>query len=139
MNQRMKKQTNKDFTEHLSRGLSAARARSGLSQKTLAERSGLPQSHISKIENHQVDMRLSSLVSLSRLLGLELVLVPKIAMPGVQAIIQQFTEGKEVDWDAPMYRLDDEVDNEVGDEVNAEDEDDRPLFAQATHMPDPFD
>lgn len=44
----------------------------GLSQRELSERSGLTQAQISRIENGIVDMRISSLVALTRALGLEL-------------------------------------------------------------------
>ncbi len=105
--------------------LRAARLRMGLTQKELSERSALPQSHISNIENEQVDLRLNSLVSLSRQLGMELVLVPKIAVPAVRAIVQEFTHGQPADWDQPMYQLDDDEDDKPDPDI-----DDRPLFAQ---------
>ncbi|HSH47479.1 MAG TPA: hypothetical protein VK991_02700 [Halomonas sp.] len=47
---------------------------------------GVPQSHISKIENNAVDLRVSSLSSIAHALDLELMLVPRKALPAVQSI-----------------------------------------------------
>ena len=49
---------------------------------------GVPQSHISKIENGGVDLRISSLVALARVLDLELTLVPRKTVPVVSAIVR---------------------------------------------------
>ena len=74
-------------TEYIVRTLKAAREGKGLSQRALSELAGVPQSHISKIENGAVDLRLSSLVELVRVLGLELTLVPRKSAAMVQSII----------------------------------------------------
>lgn len=66
-----------------------AREAKGLSQRTLAERVGMPQSHISKIERGGVDIQLSSLTELARALELELKLIPRKAIPAVDSIIRQ--------------------------------------------------
>ncbi|MAK62611.1 MAG: hypothetical protein CMK09_16700 [Ponticaulis sp.] len=58
----------------------------GFTQRELSERSGVPQAQISKLENGQADIRISTLVSLSRALGLEIELVPRKHVPAVQAI-----------------------------------------------------
>ena len=63
------------------KSLREARQRKGFSQRELSAKSGLPQSHISKIESGAVDLRVSSLVALARVLDLELELVPKKAVP----------------------------------------------------------
>jgi transcriptional regulator with XRE-family HTH domain len=65
-----------------------ARARKGLSQRELSAKSGVPQSHISKIESGRVDLRVSSLVALARVLDLELELVPKKSIPAVKSIVR---------------------------------------------------
>jgi len=65
-----------------------ARENKGLSQRDLGAVSGVPQSHISKIEKGAVDLRLSSLIELARALDLELVLVPRPAVPAVQSIVR---------------------------------------------------
>ena len=74
--------------EHIAESLKAARERKGISQRALSAKAGVPQSHISKIENGAVDLRLSSLVELARVLDLELTLVPRKKLPAVRAIIR---------------------------------------------------
>ena len=74
--------------EEVAEALRSAREASGLSQRELSARSGVPQGHISKIENGAVDLRLSSLVELARVLDLELTLVPRKALPAVQTIVR---------------------------------------------------
>lgn len=78
---------NKYKIEHITDALKAARKRKGLSQRELSERSGVPQSHISRIENGAVDLRLSSLIELARTLDMELLIVPRKAVPAVQSIV----------------------------------------------------
>ena len=68
--------------------LKEARKRKGLSQRELGTKSGVPQSHISKIESGTVDLRASSLVALARALDLELELVPKKTVPAVKSIMR---------------------------------------------------
>lgn len=74
--------------EKIAGRLKQAREEMGLSQRALANLTGVPQSHISKIESGAVDIRLSSLVEIARALELELELVPRPALPAVQAIIR---------------------------------------------------
>lgn len=75
--------------EPFGEALRQARARKGWSQRDLSQRAGVPQAHISKIESGAVDMRLSTLVQLARLLDLEPVLTPRAALPAVQAIVRE--------------------------------------------------
>jgi transcriptional regulator with XRE-family HTH domain len=75
-------------TEQLGSMLKTAREAKGLSQRALSQKAGVPQSHISKIENGAVDLRVSSLVELGRVLDLELMLVPRKANSAVQAIVR---------------------------------------------------
>ena len=74
--------------QEIAGNLRSAREARGLSQRELSARSGVPQGHISKIENGTVDLRLSSLVELARVLDLELTLVPRKALPAVQTIVR---------------------------------------------------
>ena len=73
---------------HIADQLKAERGARGLSQLTLSKLAGIPQSHISKIENGTVDLRLSSLIELARVLGLELTLVPRKALLAVKSIVR---------------------------------------------------
>ncbi len=75
-------------TVEISYSLRRAREAKGLSQRALAGLSGVPQSHISKIESGGVDLRLSSLVEIARALDLELVLVPRKGLSAVNSIIR---------------------------------------------------
>lgn len=75
-------------TEHIAHTLKAAREAKGQSQRALSRAAGVPQGHISKIENDAVDLRLSSLIALARALDLELTLVPRKAVPAVQSVVR---------------------------------------------------
>jgi len=79
--------------EQIGRTLRDAREARSLSQRALSAKAGVPQSHISKIENGAVDLRVSSLVALARVLDLELVIVPRKAMPAVQSIARSSSAG----------------------------------------------
>ncbi len=75
-------------TEQILQSLREARVRKGFSQRELSARSGVPQSHISKIESGGVDLRMSSLIALARVLDLELFVAPKKSVPAIKAIIR---------------------------------------------------
>lgn len=72
--------------EKLAATLKAAREQKGLSQRALSARAGVPQSHISKIENGGVNLTVSSLTAIANALDLELALIPRKAAPAVRAI-----------------------------------------------------
>lgn len=80
-------------TQPIAEALKAARTRKGLSQRALSTLSGVPQAHISKIEQNAVDLRLTSLLAIAHALDLELTLVPKKALPAVQSIARTTTAG----------------------------------------------
>lgn len=84
--------------------LKAARLKKGLSQRALSVKAKIPQSHISKIESGTVDLQTSSLIELSRLLDLELMLVPRKWVPVLESLMTETPE------QVPMYRLDEEED-----------------------------
>src|SRR5260370_30218659 len=69
--------------------LTTARHRAGLSQRALADKVGLAQSHISKIERGAVDPQTTSVVAVARVLGLELSLVPTSLMPALRALLTE--------------------------------------------------
>ena len=73
-------------TEHIAQTLKSARETRGLSQRALSAKVGVPQSHISKIENGAVDLRVSSLTELARAFDLELMLVPRKSVSAVRTI-----------------------------------------------------
>lgn len=97
--------------------LKRARKAKGLSQRELSAKSGVPQSHISKIENGAVDLRVSSLVALARILDFELELVPRKTVPAVQSIVRKSINTDLMNTQRrvqalPAYSLDNEVDDE---------------------------
>ncbi|GAB0154487.1 helix-turn-helix domain-containing protein [Marinobacterium sp. BA1] len=98
-------------TEQILENLRDARKSKGFSQRELSARSGVPQSHISKIESGSVDLRVSSLIALARVLDLELLVVPKKAVPAIQSIIRS-SNGTPDEWEhvSPAYRLEDDDD-----------------------------
>jgi transcriptional regulator with XRE-family HTH domain len=64
------------------------REASGLSQRTLSERAGLTQSHISQIESGKMEPGLSSFIDMTRALNLEVMLVPKKLVPAVLGLVK---------------------------------------------------
>ena len=66
----------------------------------------MPQSHISKIESGGVDLRMSSLIALARVLDLELFVAPKKSVPAIKSIIRSsqgsIDEGEAM---SPAYQL----------------------------------
>lgn len=80
------------------------RQEKGLSQAALGAKLGLPQSHISKIEKGETDLRLSTLIELAQILGLELVLVPRLMAPMVHSLIKGEDPSQK-----PRWQLDEDV------------------------------
>lgn len=76
------------IVDEISSSLKQAREAKGISQRALADLSGVPQSHISKIESGGVDLRISSLVEIARALDMELKLVPQKGLSAVNSIIR---------------------------------------------------
>jgi transcriptional regulator with XRE-family HTH domain len=83
------------ITEEIGRTLRSARAAKGLSQRALSRKAGVPQGHISKIENGAVDLRVSSLIALARFVDLELTLVPRKTVPAVRSILRSSESAQE--------------------------------------------
>ncbi|ATI80563.1 helix-turn-helix domain-containing protein [Sphingobium yanoikuyae] len=94
----------------ITNSLRKARAARGLTQRGLGERVGMPQSHVSKIEQGMVDLQLSSLAEMARALDLELRLVPRTALPAVDGLIHSLTTDKQSLAQQPALTLDDEDD-----------------------------
>lgn len=100
------KQINMTYrTEIIADTLRKAREEKGLSQRALSAHAGVPQSHISKIENNAVDLRLSSLAAIANALDLELMLIPRKAVPAVKSLTRTSAPG-EARPARPAYRLD---------------------------------
>ncbi len=97
-----------EIVDEIAASLKAAREVKGFSQRELAKRAGLPQSHISRVESGHVDLRLSSLAEIARALDLELTLVPRKALPAVNSIVRKITGAgtRQADRPRPAYSLD---------------------------------
>lgn len=95
--------------QEIAESIKAARKKLGLSQRALSAIAGIPQSHISKIEQGKVDLQTSSLIEIARALELELVLVPRQYLSAIQAIQGGLLNtSKQI----PAYRLDEEEEND---------------------------
>jgi transcriptional regulator with XRE-family HTH domain len=75
--------------EAFAQSLRRARVDKGWSQRELSGKAGIPQAHISRIESGAVDVKVSTLVGLARLLDLELILAPRSSIPAVEALIRE--------------------------------------------------
>jgi len=73
-----------------------------LKQSEFGSKLGLPQSHISKIEQGATDPRLSTVTDMARLLDQELVLVSRELLPVIKSLINGEDSQK------PMWSLDEE-------------------------------
>lgn len=82
--------------------LKHARLAKKLKQSELGVKLGLPQSHISKIEQGGSDPRLSTVSDMARLLDQELLLVPRSMLPAIRAMLS----GEEAQ--KPKWQIDEE-------------------------------
>lgn len=67
--------------------LKVARQARGMTQSELGEKLGLPQSHISRIEKKETDLRLSTVTDMARVLDQELMLVPRQMIAYVRSVL----------------------------------------------------
>jgi len=77
-----------------------------LSQRELSLKAGLPQSHLSRLEQGLVNAKYSTLLELARTLELELILIPRQLLPGIDAL-KQGQQDPEAG-PQPAYRLEDD-------------------------------
>lgn len=85
--------------------LQEARTLQGLSQRELSQRSGLTQAQISRIENGEVDLRLSSLIALVNVLEIDLVLTPVASSrPFVSRRTKQPRARRQAPVNRPVYQ-----------------------------------
>jgi transcriptional regulator with XRE-family HTH domain len=68
--------------------LSAARKAANLTQEELAVQAGLTRMTVQRTESGSIDPRLSSLQEMARVLGLEIMLVPKALREPLQAFVR---------------------------------------------------
>jgi transcriptional regulator with XRE-family HTH domain len=77
------------------RELTAARKKRGWSQAELGRRAGLPQAHVSGIETGKIAPRVDTFLDLVRVLGLDLVLVPRELVPAVTTLVREARSSSE--------------------------------------------
>lgn len=81
--------------EALTDAIRQARLAKGWSQRDLSARAHLTQSQISRIENAEVDLQVSTLLELARSLDLDVQLVPRSAITAVEAAVRSAEERSE--------------------------------------------
>src|SRR5208282_2246626 len=74
--------------EDMRRALKDAREKRGWTQRDLASRVGLTQTHISGIESGKIVPRYDTLLELVRILDRDLLMVPRTLVPVVQSLIR---------------------------------------------------
>lgn len=89
--------------QELISSLKAAREQKRISQHELANKVGVPQSHISKIENGNVNIRLSSFIQLARTLELEVLLVPRQDVTLIRSIINSKNAERDGGYNSHAY------------------------------------
>src|SRR5438876_5567565 len=97
--------------EDMRRELKEARVKRGWSQRELGRRVGLPQMHISGIESGKIVPRYDTLLDLVRVVGQDLLMIPRELVPVVQALVRDhhspdnrlYAEGDE----RPLYAVGD--------------------------------
>lgn len=67
--------------------LKSIRQSQGIKQSELGKKLGLPQSHISKIEQGANDPRLSTVTDIARVLDQEIMLIPRQMVPHIRALL----------------------------------------------------
>jgi transcriptional regulator with XRE-family HTH domain len=95
--------------EAMLQDLREARQSRGWSQAELGRRVGLPQMHISGIESGKVVPRFDTLLDLVRVLGYDLLLVPRSLVPAVQGMIRDERHpdnGAAGEGEHPLYATD---------------------------------
>jgi transcriptional regulator with XRE-family HTH domain len=97
----MEKLFRKRIDAELAAALRMARKERQLTQDELARKVGLPQSSIAKIETGKADVPTHRLLEICRVLGFELLLIPKEQLATVRAILKpqsqtdEYTEFKD--------------------------------------------
>ena len=81
--------------EDMRRALKDAREKRGWTQRDLASRVGLTQTHISGIESGKIVPRYDTLLELVRILDHDLLMVPRALVPVVQSLIRDHLQSAE--------------------------------------------
>ena len=68
--------------------LKTTRQALGMKQSELGKKLGLPQSHVSKIEQGATDLRLSTVANMARVMDQELMLIPRQLVPHIASLLR---------------------------------------------------
>jgi predicted transcriptional regulator len=93
-----------DSIKRYMQALKTMRKLKSISQKTLSEKMGVPQSYLSNVENGKIDLRLSNFIELTRLLDHEVMLIPKDKVKLIESLTRP--EQKPGEKPSPAYSLD---------------------------------
>lgn len=85
----VKRSSSKPAVTYIAEAIKAARMEKAISQRALSDKVGIPQGHISKIENGDVDPRLSSVIEIARALDYEVAFVPRALLPAIRSLERQ--------------------------------------------------
>jgi transcriptional regulator with XRE-family HTH domain len=116
--------------EPLAQTIKAARESKDLSQRALAAKTGVPQSHISKIETGAVDLQASSLIEIARALDLELMLIPRVLLTAIQTMVR----GAEPKMPSPLAPLVRESLDRLARKIKTKVESGQPSTAQSAAL-----
>ncbi len=98
--------------EELTEKLKTTREKKGFSQRAFAKSIGMPQSRLSRIESGLIDLQTSNLLELGRALDLELMFIPRQAVPAVNSLIRQSSSAVSETEMTPLYALGNTDDND---------------------------
>lgn len=88
-NRSSKRSAPKPSVVYIAEAVKIARTEKAISQRALSDKVGIPQGHLSKIENGEVDPRLSSVVEIARALDYEIAFVPRALLPAIRSLERQ--------------------------------------------------
>ncbi|MCW5822191.1 MAG: helix-turn-helix transcriptional regulator [Cyanobacteria bacterium TGS_CYA1] len=112
--------SNNHSLKSLVSNLAQYRKRQSLTQADLAALLNLPQSYIAKIESGTTDLRTSKLVEMARVLGLEVMLVPKANLYQVNQIL--VGEEHSIVRQTPAYMYEPDESDELDESEDESDE-----------------
>jgi transcriptional regulator with XRE-family HTH domain len=94
----------KGLPAEMRRALKQTREKRGWSQRELASRLGLTQTHISSIESGKIVPRYDTLLELVRTLNSDLLMVPRALVPVVQSLVRDQAQPEQGEGEErPLY------------------------------------
>jgi transcriptional regulator with XRE-family HTH domain len=100
------------------RALKEAREKRGWTQRDLASRVGLTQTHISGIESGKIVPRYDTILELVRILDYDLLMVPRALVPVVQSLIRDHLKDQSGEGEERSLYADDPGEDTTGEARN---------------------